>query len=59
MTPTITLPRYTCLRCGYTWIPRVQHRPVRCAHCRSEYWHTPRSRGVAKPVENVRKPAQT
>jgi len=28
---------HTCAKCGYHWIPRVQH-PKRCPRCQSVYW---------------------
>ncbi len=27
------------LRCGATWVRRVEGLPVRCAKCRSPYWN--------------------
>ena len=30
-----------CLRCGYTWTPRVQH-PHECPACKSRKWATPK-----------------
>ena len=33
----IQLPRLTCNRCGYNWIPRVN--PVQCPKCKSYNWN--------------------
>lgn len=37
----MTLPTYTCLRCGDHWVPRTE-RPVKCPACKSPYWDKPR-----------------
>ncbi len=31
------LPTLTCLRCGYTWIPR-EEKPKQCPNCKSPKW---------------------
>ena len=36
-----TLSTLTCLRCGATWIPRVE-APKRCPSCKSPYWNVER-----------------
>ena len=28
-----------CLRCGHTWIPRMEELPVACPRCKSPYWN--------------------
>lgn len=38
------LPRYTCIRCNYEWIPRSDETPVVCPKCKSPYWNKPRKR---------------
>lgn len=35
------ITKLKCLRCGYSWWPRVAGQPVRCASCRTPYWNTP------------------
>jgi len=37
----IALPHTVCLRCGATWIPRVE-RPLTCPKCRSPYYNRAR-----------------
>lgn len=34
----------TCLRCGYSWTPELNHSPKTCPNpkCRSPYWNKPR-----------------
>lgn len=41
MTVVIKLPHWECLRCGHVWIPRVTHKPAKCASCRSPFWDRP------------------
>lgn len=38
------LKRYTCKRCGQSWIPRIETKPKRCAICKSQYWDKDRVR---------------
>lgn len=35
-----------CKKCGYTWFPRGQSVPLRCANqrCRSPYWQKERKK---------------
>lgn len=33
-----TLQRFNCLRCGHTWLPRIEGRPVQCPKCKSPNW---------------------
>lgn len=44
----ITLPHYTCLRCGHEWTPRIETKPMTCAKCRSPYWDIPRKKAGAQ-----------
>jgi hypothetical protein len=32
---------HKCLRCGHRWASR-RAKPVRCANCKSPYWHIPK-----------------
>lgn len=32
------LPTLECVRCGHTWHPRKQERPIRCGGCKTPYW---------------------
>lgn len=50
MQDQVTLPRYTCLRCGHTWIPRQNEKPRTCALCRNPYWDRPRKNRVPAPA---------
>ncbi len=43
----ITVMGYRCERCGHEWVPRMDSEPRVCAKCKSPYWNTPRTRGVA------------
>lgn len=36
------LPRYQCLRCPHSWVPRKRAYPRICPKCKSAYWDTPR-----------------
>lgn len=40
----ITLQKFTCERCGHSWIPRSEERPRSCPNpkCRSIYWDKPK-----------------
>jgi len=33
-----------CLRCGHTWEPRIERRPLACPQCKSRTWDSPPSR---------------
>jgi hypothetical protein len=38
--PIVKLDGFSCLRCGWTWLPRnVNEPPVLCPCCRSGYWN--------------------
>lgn len=41
-----------CLRCGHSWIGRVEHDPVSCPRCKSPYWNRPRKNNI-KPREGM------
>jgi len=44
-----------CLRCGFEWFPRYQHKmPRTCANCCSPYWDTPRINKTRKPIDGKR-----
>jgi rubrerythrin len=32
-------PMLTCLRCGYSWVPRKE-KPVSCPECKTRKWDT-------------------
>ncbi len=34
--------KLTCLRCGWTWVPRIEGRPKCCNGCKSPRWDEPR-----------------
>src|SRR5687767_289491 len=36
---TVTLPKYTCKRCGHQWIPRILTEPKTCPDCKSPLWN--------------------
>jgi DNA-directed RNA polymerase subunit RPC12/RpoP len=36
-----------CLRCGHSWVKRVEGRPQVCPFCGSRYWDLPREPGLA------------
>jgi predicted Zn-ribbon and HTH transcriptional regulator len=51
-----TVPKAKCLRCGWTWTPRVES-PRMCPNpkCHSVYWDRPPKASVSdKSVENDR-----
>ena len=35
------MKKYKCLRCGHTWIPRIDN-VVLCPWCKSKYWNEDR-----------------
>lgn len=43
MAKKVRLPKVTCLRCSWTWVPRVE-RPKWCPKCNSPYWNKSRER---------------
>ena len=45
----MTLRRFTCLRCGHNWLPRIEGRPVQCPRCKSIAWDTERPEGERTP----------
>lgn len=38
----ITISKYSCSRCGHSWIPRKMMMPEVCPKCNSPYWNRPR-----------------
>ena len=34
-----------CLRCGHSWVPRKDKRPIACPRCKSYVWDVPKSEG--------------
>ena len=46
----MVLPTNTCLRCGHTWVKRIE-KPKFCPRCRSPYWDTPRIRKRRKKTK--------
>lgn len=39
------MKKYTCLRCNWTWDPKVEiNKPKSCPRCRSYEWERPRVR---------------
>jgi Zn finger protein HypA/HybF involved in hydrogenase expression len=36
-----------CLRCGHSWVPRKDKRPVACPRCKSYTWDVPSSEGYS------------
>jgi len=58
---TVMVPKLLCERCGHTWIPRIQTKPVCCANrkCNSPYWDRPRLKPkLASPGNNGGDPAK-
>jgi hypothetical protein len=45
----ISLPSFSCLRCGHSWHPRSTQKPMRCARCGTPYWDRPRAAGTNRP----------
>lgn len=37
----VKLPKLKCLRCGWTWVPRIPVSAV-CPKCHTPYWDTPK-----------------
>lgn len=44
MNEEIKLPKFTCKRCGHSWIPRQPKKPKVCPKCSSPYWDKEYSR---------------
>jgi len=40
----INLPKYTCERCGHSWIPRNNKKPSLCPRCKSYKWNIPKKK---------------
>lgn len=40
------LPVCLCKRCGYTWSPRTNDKPLRCPKCGTAYWNRDRVRNI-------------
>jgi len=39
---------YTCLRCGHTWNPRSEGKPVACPKCHSTAWDKEKKKEVVE-----------
>ena len=48
------MKRYECQKCGHTWLPRVEYKPVRCPHCTSPTWNKARKNRVVKPAKTYK-----
>ena len=44
MEAEITIKKYTCERCGYSWISRINTLPKFCSKCKSPSWNIPRGK---------------
>lgn len=57
----ITIPQWTCLRCGHVWVGRIERPPARCPKCSSPRWNTPRRTPKAAPAltEKMTQPPTT
>ena len=40
----VELPKFKCLRCQHSWIPRKVEKPRLCPKCNSAYWDIERKR---------------
>ena len=49
MKTNIDMLKRTCLRCGHTWIKRMEQDPRACPKCHSPYWNIERK----KPKEPI------
>ncbi len=47
MSRDVELKEVECLRCGWTWTPRVPEVRT-CARCRSVWWDTPPKENKSK-----------
>ena len=36
---TITIEKHHCVKCGHTWLPRSEKRPLSCPSCKNRKWH--------------------
>lgn len=43
------LPEYKCKRCGHTWTPRSNKKPVKCPACISVQWDRDYVMSVSAP----------
>lgn len=32
--------RWTCVRCGHSWLPRIERPPLKCPDCQSKRWRS-------------------
>jgi len=42
MEEQVILKRYTCERCGHSWLPRSEDKPRVCPGCTTPYWDVAR-----------------
>ena len=45
----VELPTCKCLRCGNTWVSRIEI-PTTCSKCRSPYWNRPKRKLISPDV---------
>lgn len=41
MEQRLILKRYTCEKCGHSWLPRSERRPRMCPGCQTVNWDVP------------------
>ena len=44
----MAIDRLQCTRCEYSWYPKSERRPQRCARCNSPYWDRQRRKDMGK-----------
>lgn len=48
METEVKIKKYTCERCGHSWISRIKTLPRFCPHCKTLYWNIPRKENKNK-----------
>lgn len=38
-----------CVRCGHSWVKRVETKPIRCPNCKKPNWDVPPLKRGPKP----------
>jgi len=42
METEVKVKKYTCERCGHSWVSRIKTLPRFCPRCKTLYWNIPR-----------------
>ena len=48
-----TITKKDCIRCGHTWYPRSQNKPIICPKCKSPYWNKAKKEAIKEAIKEV------